>query len=160
MAERGIVWERFQWTCAGVRYTFEVQSGGLHGRIRSDAGHALTLPIVAWEGLLDCVRTQRKARTQAAAVDLPPRAGARWSRVESDELSEGYKTGKSIAALAAHHARTRGAIQNELERMGLIVSPYALVAQPAAAFSAFDGNADAPAPRSADQQTREEAQRR
>ena len=32
MTER-VAWERFQWNCAGVRYTFEVQSGGLHGRM-------------------------------------------------------------------------------------------------------------------------------
>ncbi len=128
-AERGVTWERFQWSCAGVRYAFEVQSGGLHGRLRSDAGHALTLPMVAWEGLLDCVRAQRKARTQTAAVDLPARAGARWTSAESDELRDGFKAGKSVAALAAQHSRTRGAIERELERMGLIVSPYALAAQ-------------------------------
>lgn len=129
MAARGVSWERFQWSCADVRYTFEVQSGGLHGRIKSDAGHQLTLPMVAWEGLLECVRQQRKARAQTAAVDLPARSGARWTRNESDELRDGFRAGKTIAALAQHHQRTRGAIQNELERLGLVVSPYAIASQ-------------------------------
>jgi hypothetical protein len=137
--ERGINWERFLWNCAGTRYLFEVQSGGLHGQLRSDAGHSLTLPMVAWEGLLDCVRAQRKARTQTAAVDLPARAGARWTSAESDELRDGYKAGKTVAQLAAQHSRTRGAIRSELERLGLIVSPYAGSGQAHPAFAPYDG---------------------
>lgn len=137
--QRGINWERFVWNCAGTRYLFEIQSGGLHGQLRSDAGQSLTLPMVAWEGLLDCVRAQRKARTQTAAVDLPARAGARWTSAESDELRDGFKAGKSLAALAAQHSRTRGAIERELERMGLIVSPYASPGQAHPAFAPYDG---------------------
>lgn len=138
-SERGIAWERFQWSCAGTRYFFEIESGGLHGRLSSDAGQSLTLPVVAWEGLLESVRAQRKARQQTAAVDLPARAGARWTSAESDELRDGFKAGKSVAALAAHHARTRAAIERELERMGLIVSPYALAAQARTVLAPYDG---------------------
>ena len=124
MSERSVAWRRFEWQAGADHYSFEIENGGMYGRLRCGAGQAVSLPMVAWEGLLECVRTNHKSRTRSAAV-LPARAGARWSQVESGELKDDFNKGHSVEVLARRHVRTSAAIEAELARQGLIVSAYA-----------------------------------
>ena len=74
--------------------------------------------MVAWEGLLDSVRTTRKARDRVAA-QVPARAGQNWSASETAELQEGFNAGRSVTELAANHSRSRAAIEAQLAKLGL-----------------------------------------
>jgi hypothetical protein len=53
MSDEPLVWERVEWRQGDGRYRFEVERGGLHAKLTAPHGSSLTLPIVAWEGLLD-----------------------------------------------------------------------------------------------------------
>jgi hypothetical protein len=53
-----LVWERVEWRQGDGRYVFEVAQGGLHASLASPHGSKLTLPVVAWEGLLDARRSE------------------------------------------------------------------------------------------------------
>lgn len=123
MADTAVVWETFEWRCGADAYRFEIGQGGLLGTLRGVGGQTMTLPMVAWEGLLDSLKVTRKSRERGSAL-LPSRAGARWSTAESDELKASFGAGKSIPALAEMHGRTRSAIESELARQGLIVAAY------------------------------------
>lgn len=123
MSERTVAWETFEWRCGADLYRFEIGQGGLTGTLSGVGGQAMTLPMVAWEGLLDSLRVTRKTRERGAAP-LPKRAGSRWSPAESDELRAAFAGGKSVAVLAEIHGRTRAAIESELGRQGLIVAPH------------------------------------
>src|SRR5207244_1193159 len=100
------------------RYTFQVASGGLLATLTSPHGSALTLPMVAWEGLLDALAAQRKTRTRAESK-FPARSGARWYDGEAGELAAAFKGGRSIRQLARAHNRTELAVEAELDRQGL-----------------------------------------
>jgi hypothetical protein len=113
-----VVWERVEWRQGDGRYVFEVAQGGLHATLSSPHGSKLTLPMVAWEGLLDALAAARKTKTRAER-NLPSRTGARWSEVETQELSKTFKAGGSIAQLARVHNRTQFAVEAQLERQGL-----------------------------------------
>ncbi len=63
-APEPLVWERVTWRQGDGRYVFEIEEGGLHGKLSSPHGASLTLPMVAWEGLLDALNGARKARTR------------------------------------------------------------------------------------------------
>lgn len=123
MPERTVAWETFEWRCGADPYRFEIAQGGLMGTLYGLGGQSMTLPMVAWEGLLDSLRVTRKTRERGSAP-LPSRFGARWSTTESEELKVSFVAGKSIPALAEMHGRTRAAIESELARQGLIVAPY------------------------------------
>lgn len=123
MSDRTVTWETFEWRCGADLYRFEIGEGGIMGTLRGIGGQTMTLPMVAWEGLLDSLRMTRKARDRGAAP-LPSRAGARWSPVESDELKASFTAGTSIPKLADLHGRTRAAIESELARQGLVATPY------------------------------------
>jgi hypothetical protein len=113
-----MVWERVEWRQGDGRYTFEVAQGGLFGTITAPQGRALTLPIVAWEGLIDAIAAARKGK-QRTERNMPARTGARWSETEAAELARTFKSGGSIAQLAKIHNRTQFAIEAQLERLGL-----------------------------------------
>lgn len=123
MSDQTVIWETFEWRCGADLYRFEIGQGGIMGTLRGIGGQTMTLPMVAWEGLLDSLRMTRKARDRGAAP-LPSRAGARWSPVESDELKASFMAGTSIPKLADLHGRARAAIEAELARQGFAVTPY------------------------------------
>jgi hypothetical protein len=117
-SQEPMVWERVAWRQGDGRYTFEVAPGGLHATLTSPHGGALTLPMVAWEGLLDALAAARKTKARAER-NLPTRAGARWSEAESAELVKAFRVGGSIAQLARAHNRTQFAVEAHLDRLGL-----------------------------------------
>jgi hypothetical protein len=117
-AQEPMVWDRVEWRQGDGRYVFEVAQGGLHATLASPHGTKLTLPMVAWEGLLDALAAARKTKTRAER-NLPARTGARWSEAETQELAKAFKAGGSIAQLARVHNRTQFAVEAQLERQGL-----------------------------------------
>lgn len=113
-----VIWERVTWRQGDGRYVFEVAEGGLHGRLSSPMGTSLTLPMVAWEGLLDALAAARKTRTRGERGG-PARSGARWYEGETGELVAGFRAGRTIPQLARAHNRSEFAVAAQLERMGL-----------------------------------------
>ena len=61
-APESLLWERVTWRQGDGRYVFEIEQGGLHAKVTSPHGTSLTLPMMAWEGLLDAITGARKAR--------------------------------------------------------------------------------------------------
>ena len=57
----------------------------------------------------------------SAAESRPANAGRPWSEELRQEVAKLFRQGKSIAELAQHFGRTRGAISSELVRQGVIV---------------------------------------
>jgi hypothetical protein len=117
-APEPLVWERVTWRQGDGRYVFEIEQGGLHGKLSAPHGTSLTLPMVAWEGLLDALTGARKARARNER-GFPARSGARWYDGEADELVAAFRTGRSISQLARAHNRSEFAIEAELDRLGL-----------------------------------------
>ena len=117
-AQEPMVWDRVEWRQGDGRYVFEVARGGLLATLSSPHGAKLTLPMVAWEGLLDALAAARKTKTRSER-NLPARTGARWSEAELHELTKAFKAGGSIAQLARVHNRTQFAVEAQLERQGL-----------------------------------------
>src|SRR6476469_7063685 len=85
-----MVWERVEWRQGDGRYVFDVARGGLLATLSSPHGSKLTLPMVAWEGLLDALAAARTTKTRAER-NLPARTGARWSAAETQELAKAFK---------------------------------------------------------------------
>jgi hypothetical protein len=117
-AQEPMVWERVQWRQGDGRYVFELEQGGLHATLLSPHGISLTLPLVAWEGLLDALAGARKTRTRGER-GFPARSGARWYEGEAGELADGFKAGRSAGQLARAHHRSELAVEAELARQGL-----------------------------------------
>jgi hypothetical protein len=117
-SQEPLLWNRVEWRQGDGRYVFEVAQGGLHARLTSPHGTALTLPMVAWEGLLDALAAARKTRTRAESK-FPARSGARWYDGEAGELAAAFKAGRSIRQLARAHNRTEFAVEAQLDRQGL-----------------------------------------
>ena len=117
-SQEPVTWDRVEWRQGDGRYTFQVASGGLLATLASPHGTALTLPMVAWEGLLDALTAQRKTRTRTEAR-FPARSGARWYDGEAGELAAAFKSGRSIRQLARAHNRSELAVEAELDRQGL-----------------------------------------
>jgi hypothetical protein len=117
-APEPLVWERVTWRQGDGRYVFEIDQGGLHGKLSSPHGTSMTLPMVAWEGLLDALTGVRKARARNER-GFPARSGARWYDGEADELAAAFRAGRSISQLARAHNRSEYAVEAELGRMGL-----------------------------------------
>jgi hypothetical protein len=117
-AQEPLVWERVTWRQGDGRYVFEVEEGGLHAKVTSPHGTSLTLPMVAWEGLLDAITGARKARTRNER-GFPARSGERWYDGEAGELAAGFRAGRSIGQLARAHNRSEFAVEAELNRLGL-----------------------------------------
>jgi hypothetical protein len=113
-----LVWERVTWRQGDGRYVFEIEEGGLHAKLSSPYGSSLTLPMVAWEGLLDAIMGARKARTRNER-GFPARSGERWYDGEAGELAAGFRAGRTISQLARAHNRSEYAIEAELNRLGL-----------------------------------------
>lgn len=117
-APEPLVWERVIWRQGDGRYVFEVDQGGLHAKLSSPHGTSLTLPMVAWEGLLDALIGARKARARNER-GFPARSGERWYDGETGELAAAFKAGRSVGQLARAHNRSQHAIEAQLDRMGL-----------------------------------------
>jgi len=117
-AQEPLVWERVEWRQGDGRYVFEVAEGGLHAKLSSPHGTSLTLPMVAWEGLLDALTGARKTRTRGER-GFPARSGARWYEGEAGELAVAFKAGRTIPQLARAHNRSEFAVEAQLDRMGL-----------------------------------------
>jgi hypothetical protein len=117
-APEPLTWEQVVFRQGDGRYVFEVEEGGLHAKLTSPHGTALTLPMVAWEGLLDALMGARKARARNERA-FPARSGARWYGGEAGELAAGFRAGRTIAQLARAHNRSEYAIEAELDRLGL-----------------------------------------
>jgi hypothetical protein len=113
-----LMWERVVFRQGDGRYVFEIEAGGLHAKLTSPHGTSLTLPMVAWDGLLDAVAGARKTRTRNERA-FPARSGARWYDGEAGELAAGFRGGRTIAQLARTHNRSEHAIEAELDRLGL-----------------------------------------
>jgi len=113
-----LLWDRVEWCQGDGRYVFQVASGGLHAALTSPHGQSLTLPMVAWEGLLDALTAARRTRIRAER-GFPSRSGARWYEGEASELAAAFRAGRSIAQLARAHNRSEFAIEAQLEREGL-----------------------------------------
>lgn len=113
-----LTWERVTWRQGDGRYLFEVAEGGLHAKLTSPHGTSLTLPMVAWDGLLDALEGARKTRTRSER-GFPARSGARWYEGEAGELAAAFKAGRTIAQLARTHNRSELAVEAQLDRMGL-----------------------------------------
>lgn len=93
-------------------------AAGLHATLTAPHGGALTMPMIAWEGLLDALAASRKTRTRGDR-GFAARSGARWQDGEAGQLAAGFRAGRSIAHLARAHNRTELAVEAQLERMGL-----------------------------------------
>jgi hypothetical protein len=118
MLEEPMVWERVVWRQGDGHYTFEIARGGLHATFSSPHGTSLTLPVVAWDGLLDALAAARKTKDRGERGQ-PARGREHWSEAEISELSKAFAAGASIAQLARAHSRTKFAIESQLARIGL-----------------------------------------
>jgi hypothetical protein len=120
-----MVWEQFRWRCGADTFRFEIEEGGLYGKITAsfngseEQTRSLTLPMVAWEGLLDSLKANRTTRSRKPQSLAPLRAGARWTDAEIAELEDRYRQKRPIHEIAEAHARTTAAIEQQLEKMGL-----------------------------------------
>ncbi len=119
MSQQRLTWNQFAWRCGADDYSFEYEQGGLHATLRVAGQRQITLPVVAWEALLDAVKSGRTARAKSQA-NLPPRAGSRWTDREEGELVAAFNSGASVAQLARQHGRTEVAVENQLAKVGLI----------------------------------------
>ena len=118
MHDEPLVWDRVEWRHGDGRYCFEVARGGLHATLTAPGERSLTLPVVAWDGLIDALAAARKTMSRTDR-SMPARAGARWVKAEADELVAAFKSGASIARLAVAHNRTAAAIEAKLAELGL-----------------------------------------
>jgi hypothetical protein len=117
-SQEPVSWDRVEWRQGDGRYTFQLASGGLLATLTAPHGAKLTLPMVAWEGLLDALAAQRKTRTRTESK-FPARSGARWYDGETGDLAAAFKAGRSIRQLAGAHSRSEQAVEAELARQGL-----------------------------------------
>ena len=113
-----LVWERVTWRQGDGHYSFEIAEGGLLATLKSPHGTSLTLPVIAWEGLLDALAGARKTRARGER-GFPARSGARWYEGEAGELAAAFKAGRTIPQLARAHNRSEFAVEAQLDRMGL-----------------------------------------
>ena len=118
MTDEGVTWDKFQWRVGAETYAYEITDRGLIGRLSVSDGRNFALPVVVWEALLDAVKTNRNAKLKAE-TNLPPRAGARWTETESDEIAAKLRSGRSVSELAQEHGRTTWAIEGQLAKIGL-----------------------------------------
>ena len=80
---------------------------------KAEVLRALLAGVIA----LDAVATRAQRRAQ-----LPGNVGRTWSKEEESLLVEAFKCGESPAEIAARHARTIGAIEARLEKLGLLTA--------------------------------------
>jgi hypothetical protein len=113
-----VAWDRVEWRQGDGRYVFQLANGGLLATLTAPHGATLTLPMVAWEGLLDALAAQRKTRSRTESR-FPARSGARWYDGEAADLAAAFKAGRSVRQLARAHSRSEPAVEAELARQGL-----------------------------------------
>ncbi len=115
----GLTWESVTWRRGEDHYRFDIERGGMFGTLSAPGGRTITLPMIVWEGLLDVLAGNRKTKAKSTS-QFPARTGARWFDGETAELAEGYRAGRSIPQLARAHNRSEYAIENQLDKLGLI----------------------------------------
>lgn len=134
MSRDPLVWESFEWRGGADRYRFEIAEGGLFGTLSaflaadgtaSDGTRRLTLPLIAWEGLIEALKTNKGARSKPLSTGLPARAGARWSDSEISQLQSAFAAGRKIPDIARDHARTAFAVEEQLSKLGLWMRDHA-----------------------------------
>lgn len=130
----GFHWGRFEWRAGMDSYSFEFDPGGMHATLKAPNTPPLKLPVVAWDGLIEAIKTSQKARSKSQA-SLAPRAGARWTDEEIAELAREFEGGNSVAELARKHSRSTWAVESQLVRLGLMQRPDDYRAPPRAAHS-------------------------
>ncbi len=130
----GFHWGRFEWRAGVDSYCFEFDPGGLHATLKTPDAPPMKLPVVAWEGLIEAIKTSQKTRTKTQAA-LVPRAGVRWTDEETAELAREFESGCSVAELARRHARSAWAVESQLVRLGLMQRPEDYRAPPRAGHS-------------------------
>lgn len=113
-----VAWDRVEWRQGDGRYVLQMASGGLLATLTAPHGGKLTLPMVAWEGLLDALAAQRNTRNRTQSK-FPARSGARWYEGEAGDLAAAFKAGRTIRQLARAHSRSEPAVEAELARQGL-----------------------------------------
>ncbi|MFM9943355.1 MAG: hypothetical protein ACKVP7_28145 [Hyphomicrobiaceae bacterium] len=118
MQANAMIWETVEWRQGDGRYRFSVHKGGLHATLAAPSGQELTIPMVAWDGLLDALAAARKARSRAERA-IQPRHRAQWTAIETNALVNAFQAGGSIAALARQHGRSGWAIESRLAQLGL-----------------------------------------
>ena len=118
MSDVALAWESFTWKSGAETYRFDIRDHGLIGGLNVSDGRNFALPMVVWEAMFDAVKTNRKAKARADE-NVPPRAGARWTEKESDELAAKFRSGRSVDDLAREHARTGWAVETQLAKLGL-----------------------------------------
>lgn len=118
MNDAPLIWERVEWRQGDGRYVFEVARGGLHATLKAPGDRSLTLPLIAWDALLDALMGARKTKARSER-NLPARAGTRWESIEVAELEGAFLSGASINRLARAHNRTAGAVEAKLAELGL-----------------------------------------
>lgn len=119
MQDTSVSWGRFEWRAGAESYSYEIEPGGLLATLRAGGRAPLTLPVVAWDGLIEALKTTRKSRNRATA-GLPPRAGSRWSEAEALEVTAAFAAGVPIGELARQYRRTESAIEHQLVKAGLL----------------------------------------
>lgn len=114
----GLLWEKVVFRQGDGRYEFSIDRGGLHATLATPHGRSLTIPMVAWYGLLDALAAARriKVRTERPAAT---RHGQRWSEAETEELAASFRAGASAESLARRHNRSREAVESQLSKTGL-----------------------------------------
>lgn len=130
----GLHWGRFEWRAGMDSYSFEFDSGGMYATLSAPNVAPVKLPVVAWEGLIEAIKTSQKSRTKSQAAPAP-RAGSRWTDEEIAELAREFEGGNSVAELARKHSRSAWAVESQLVRLGLMQRPDDYHAPPRTAHS-------------------------
>jgi hypothetical protein len=138
MTGQSLAFKQMQWCVHDELYSFDVEPDESAATFVTPDGRTMKLSISAWEGLLKTVALSARRPVPVAAAgpaatpvpkpkaaaDLPPRAGAKWTAGESDDLRRAFEAGKTVSKLARDHGRTSGAIRYQLERLGLIDATF------------------------------------
>lgn len=114
----GLLWEKVVFRQGDGRYEFSIDRGGLHATLETPHGRSLTIPMVAWYGLLDALAAARRTKTRAERP-AATRHGQRWSEAEAEELAASFRSGVSAESLARRHNRSRVAVETQLSKAGL-----------------------------------------
>jgi hypothetical protein len=113
-----LTWENISWRRGEDQFSFEIERGGLFATLKAPGNRSMTLPMVVWDGLLEALKANRATKAKSEQM-FPVRNGTRWYEGEAAELAQGFRSGRSIPALAKTHNRSEYAVENQLDKMGL-----------------------------------------
>jgi hypothetical protein len=115
---RGLVWESVSWRCGADQFRFDIERGGLFATLTAP-GRTLTLPMPVWDGLFDALKAKRATKSRSEQ-QFPPRSRSRWYDGEIAEVSDSFRSGRTIGEIAQSHNRSAYAIEHQLDKLGLI----------------------------------------